>query len=98
MNTNQKNTLEELSEEFYRYIGRYGVGESSKFIPFEDEVGNIYIYDTRGTLRADFAGVDYETNIIKVDKAGFHSLVEPIEYEEGGVIEYFKKLKKVKLT
>jgi hypothetical protein len=95
MNTNQKNTIKDLSEKHNEYVSRYCVGNSSLFELFEDENGNIYVYSQKVTLRPDFTGVDYNFDLNVVDKAGFDKEVNQNEYEDGGEIEYLKKLKKI---
>lgn len=95
MNSNQKNTVQELSQEHHDYVAKYGVGDSNHFWVFEDESGNVYVYAQKVKLRSDYAGVDYHFSIHKIDKAGFEKEVEPMEYKDGGEIEYLKKLKKI---
>ena len=95
MNTNQKNTIKDLSEKHYDYVSRYCVGNSSLFELFGDENENVYVYMQKVTLRPDYTGVDYNFDIYVVDKAGFDREVDQKEYEDGGEIEYLKKLKKI---
>ena len=95
MNTNQKNTIKDLSEKHYDYVSRYCVGNSSLFELFGDENENVYVYMQKVTLRPDYTGVDYNFDIYVVDKAGFDREIDQKEYEDGGEIEYLKKLKKI---
>ena len=95
MNTNQKNTIKELADDHIDYVSKYCVGESNHFMVFEDENGDAYVYSQKVTLSPDYAGMDFDYKIVKVDKAGFDKEIEAKEYADGGHIEYLKKLKRV---